>query len=178
MKMKTPRPPHSNDHSSECRPAADFIEPHPYWLPPGVELDDWPPELRAEVISIINPEYRQLVLLAKPGLERSTGITIHLLWLEILDQIEIARQALLADNRPDDPLQLQALVSRPESRKEIIERHSRLVHAKINATVLLLRLEKLKARLQSASELPISPHYSNLSALPRRPHNHGKNDFR
>lgn len=142
-----------------------------------MELDEWPPELRANVISIINPEYRQFVLLAKPGLERSIGITlVHLLWLEILDQIEIARHKEPTADPFSDPL-LQKPVSRFESRRPMIEHYLRLVHAKIKVSDFLLRLEKFKTKLQSKNELPIHSSRPNLSVLPRRPREYGENDF-
>jgi hypothetical protein len=171
------RPESPNDESFAWDPAA-ADEADPYWVLPGLELNDWPPALRAEVAAIINPSYRELVLLAKPGLAQSTGITIvHLLWLEILDQIELAR-AKPAANLESNPLQIVALVSGRESRKETIERHLRFVHAKLKASEVLLRLKEFKNNCRSTSQLvPEYPH-PNLSALPRRRIDHGKNDFR
>ena len=131
--------------------ATDDTEP--YWVPPGMDLKHWPSGLRAQVAAIINPCYREQVVLAKPGVAQSTGITIvHLLWLEILDQIELSRV-----KTPEPPgteiLRMAGIAPDPELRKEAIERHLRLVHAKLKASELLLRLEEFKKYWQSNSEI-------------------------
>ena len=138
----------------------------PYWVPPGMDLKHWPSELRAQVAAIINPAYRELVLLAKPGLAQSTGITIvHLLWLEIFQQIELSRV-----KTPEEPgtemLRIVGRLPEPESRNELIERHLRLVHAKLKASEFLLRLEEFKNYWQSNSELESNTDIPT-SALPQ-----------
>ena len=70
----------------------NIIEPKPFWLPADVALDDLPDELRTAVLGILTPAYQNLVAAARPGLEQSTGMTIvNLLWLEILQQVELGR---------------------------------------------------------------------------------------
>jgi len=57
----------------------------PFWMPPGVTLDNLSEELRAAILGVLTPAYQKLVVAARPGLEQSTGMTVvHLLWLEIL----------------------------------------------------------------------------------------------
>lgn len=68
-------PEHRNDESFSWEAIA-AQEAQPYWVPSGMDLNDWPAALRAEVAAVINPCYRELVPLAKPGLAQSTGITI------------------------------------------------------------------------------------------------------
>ena len=114
---------------------------HLYWAPPGLACDEWSAELRAHVARLINPLYRELVLNAPNALTQSVGVTIvHLTWLEILDQLEIGQ------SRPRlDPLRLDLSVQ-GESRPKLIERHLRLVGAKLKFSQFLQRLEDFKSR--------------------------------
>jgi hypothetical protein len=106
--------------------------PRMYWLPPGESLDAWSPELRTAVAGIVNPAYEELVLRARPGLQQSTGVTIvHLLWLEILDQIELGRETAPSAEEH----------AQREARALAIARHLRLVNSKLKATDLLDRLD-------------------------------------
>ena len=167
-------PEHRNDESFSWEAIA-AQEAAPYWVPPGMDLNDWPAALRTEVAAVINPCYRELVLFAKQGLAQSTGITIvHLLWLEILDQIELARTNP-AEDRKSDPLQRTAIVSGRESREQSIERHLRLVRVKLQASEVLWRLQEFKDFCRSQAELEYN--YPNLAAFPRRPINYGKNEI-
>lgn len=109
----------------------------PYWIPAGVDVDDWSPELRAIVAGVINPAYDELVLQATPGLAQSTGITaVHLLWLEILDHLEFSRQGL--SGRPTGDAATRAAE---------LSRHLRLVHSKLKASELLHRLDAFQLEL-------------------------------
>lgn len=109
----------------------DPAPPRPHWIPAGVDVDEWSPELRAIVAGVINPAYDQLVLRAMPGLAQSTGITVvHLLWLEILDHLEFSRRALPGGPTED-----------AETRTAELSRHLRLVHSKLKASELLHRLD-------------------------------------
>lgn len=106
--------------------------PRPYWIPDGLEFDELPHELQAAVVGVINPAYRELVLKGAPGIEQSTGLTIvHLLWLEILEQMALAR-GLPRDTN---------LESR-RARQTQIDRYLRLVGAKGKASHLLLRIRE------------------------------------
>jgi hypothetical protein len=127
---KTPAP-------TKAAPSSDDPTlPRLYWIPEGVSIDDWPPGLQAAVAGVINPAYEQLVMAAAPGLAQSTGVTVvHLLWLEVLDQVELSRQTM-----PSAPA-----VANPD-RSITIERHLRLVNAKLKASELLQRLEALRER--------------------------------
>jgi hypothetical protein len=141
-----------------------------------MQLESLPAALRAKLAALINPIYHELVLMARPGLAQSTGLTIvHLMWLEILDQIEIARKQYAPDPS-NDPQQLVAYVSKTETRVEMIERHLRLVHAKLKASDFLLRLNEFGSSFwQSYREPSPSSSRSNFSGSLR--HAHGKSDF-
>lgn len=121
--------------------------PRPYWIPAGLKFDELSHELQVAVVGVINPAYRELVLQAAPGLEQSTGLTIvHLLWLEILEQIALAR-GLPRDTN---------LESR-RARQAQIDRYLRLVGAKGKASHLLLRIREVaekQARLFDPAKVP------------------------
>lgn len=123
-------------------PSPDPPDPSvPYWIPPGVDLADMPAELKAALAGVINPAYRELVLEAKPGLPQSTGLSIvHLLWMEVLDQLELAE--------PPPDLNLDPLAALRDNRATTIARHLRLVGAKLKASELLLRLDQFKFACQ------------------------------
>jgi hypothetical protein len=53
-------------------------------------LQPLPKELRLAIMEIVNPAYQELVLEAAAALARSAGTTlVHLLWLELLQQLEL-----------------------------------------------------------------------------------------
>jgi hypothetical protein len=109
--------------------------PRPYWLPDGVEFDLLPDELKAAIAGIINPAYRELVLQADAGLPQTTGVTIvYLLWLELLDQIQLGSQSVSAVSDPDAQ----------RERHTTISRLLRTVGAKNKTTGLLLRIRELR----------------------------------
>lgn len=117
--------------------SATTNEPRPYWIPATVDFDRLPDELKAAISAIVNPAYQELVLKASPGLQQSTGLTIvHLLWLEISDQIELGHAR---DDQREEP----------EARREYektIDRLLRLAGAKQKMSGLLLRLHEFKQR--------------------------------
>jgi hypothetical protein len=157
--------------SSGAHPPLPAADPdQPYWAPAGVDLNDWPPQLRADVVDIINPTYRELVVRAKPGLAQSTGITIvHLLWLEILDHLELNRDIRTAMN-PPDAWDIIGMSDRPKK----IERHLNLVEAKLKASDLLLRLKQFKSRWVTQRKSECDVPYRNLSAFSHRLRKPGK----
>ena len=115
----------------------------PYFVPEDVDFDALPETLRAAITAIINPAYLELVVAAREGLERSTGMTIcHLAWLEILQQLELSRQSGLARD-----------VDQSVDHEKLIERHLRLVGAKVKASSLLLRLQEFRRKHGSQSEV-------------------------
>jgi len=120
--------------------------PRPFFVPAGLQFDELPKELQAAVVAIINPAYRQLVLEASDGLERSGGVTVvHLLWLEVLDQLELAK-GLESAPHPEAS----------EERAKQIDRHLRLIGAKSKASHFLLRLKEFR-RKWTGGLTPLAP---------------------
>ena len=111
--------------------------PRPYWIPPGVDIETLPEEVRAAILGVINPAYREFVLEARPGLQQTAGITlVSLLWLEMLDQIRFGREVA-------DP---QSLMTPSEERSQMIAQHLRLIGSKIKAQDFLLRLAEFREK--------------------------------
>jgi hypothetical protein len=111
--------------------------PRPFWIPDGVSLDSLPEELKIAIAGIIDPAYHELVVSASSGLEQSTGLTIvHLLWLEILDQIELGNAVAKHSDEPDTF----------KHRETMIARHLRLVGAKNKTSNFLLRLHDFRQK--------------------------------
>lgn len=117
--------------------AADM--PRPFWLTD--ELDSLPQELRGVIEGLIIPAYQEYVLMAKPGLEQSTGVTIvELMWLEALDMYQLSRRG---GNAAD--------VACADGREELIGRLLRLVGSKLKAQSFLLRLNEFRQRFGTLS---------------------------
>jgi hypothetical protein len=111
--------------------------PRPYWIPVGLEFDSLPAEIRTAIRGVINPAYRELVLEAPDGLQKSAGVTIvSLLWLEILDHVQMGREL----NNP------RLMASTSDDREQLIARHLRLVGAKIKASAFSLRLSEFREK--------------------------------
>jgi hypothetical protein len=116
---------------------SDDPTPRPYWIPPGVDFDRLPEQLRAAILGIINPAYQELVLRAQDGQEKAAGVTVvSLLWLEILGQIELAEHLT-------DP---GSVVTSSPEREQLISRHLRVAGAMIKASGFLLRLSEFKEK--------------------------------
>lgn len=115
----------------------------PLWIPADVDFDSLPLEIQAAITGIINPAYRQLVLAAEEGLEQSTGLTVvHLLWLEILQQLELAADGVTPD------------AAESENRETKIARYLRLAGAKIVSSNFLLRLREFRQKFGTHSFTP------------------------
>ncbi len=127
-------------HKKEKDPSVEDA-PRPYWIPESVKFYDLPTGLQSAIIGVVNPLYKDLVLSAENGLEKATGLTVvWLLWLEILDQIQLGRE-LTSPRSMLDPT---------DERRDLIARHLRLVGAKVNASRLLLRLNEFRVRWRDA----------------------------
>jgi hypothetical protein len=110
----------------------------PVWSPQGVDLDRVPPEIRQAITELIQPVYEQYVLQSKDALEKSLGASMaHLLWLEVLDQVDIRREYINVD----------AVVHVTINRPAMVERHLRLLGSKLKITHFLLRLNELRTRM-------------------------------
>ena len=131
--------------SSSTSETTDVDVPRPFWIPAGVDFDSLSAELRAAIMGVVNPAYQSLVLEAPAGLEQSTGLTIvHLLWLEVLDQIELGQGFEIGEDDPDAS----------EKRNAIIARYLRKVGAKNKASNFLLRLHEFR---QKWGSFPVGP---------------------
>ncbi len=119
------------------------VVPTPRWVPPGIRFSSLLPEVQTAVVEIVNPIYEELVVRAPSALERSTGLTVvHLLWLEILDQLDLGR------GYTDD-----AFINSISGRPELLGRHLQLVDAKVKASYVLVRLRELRAEPRGAASL-------------------------
>ncbi len=119
--------------------------PRPFWVPAGASFDSLPEELKTAIIGVINPAYRELVMSASSGLEQSTGLTIvHLLWLEILDQIQLGKGVVKNSDEPDTS----------KHRDTMIARYLRLVGAKNKTSNFLLRLHTFRQKWGSFPAVP------------------------
>lgn len=115
----------------------------PYFVPKGVNFEVLPEEVQVAITAVVNPAYRELVLEAGDALQRSAGVTtVHLLWLEILDQVELAK------NLPSSPNSETA-----EEHGKRIDRHLRIVGAKSKASQFLLRLREFQRNVLSAKRI-------------------------
>lgn len=109
----------------------------PFWIPPGIDFDSLPEELKAAITGLINPAYQELVLEAEDGLSRSSGMTIvFLMWLEIIDQIQLGAELANADF--DEAAQ--------KKREALIARYMRTVGAKNKTSNLLIRIHEFRQK--------------------------------
>ncbi len=110
---------------------------HPYCIPPGVDIDRFPADVRTAIRRVINPAYRELVDQVRNSLQKSAGLTvIWLMWLEILDQIQLGHSLTTA----------RSITQVSEEREQLITRHLRLVGSKIKASSFLLRLHEFEQK--------------------------------
>ena len=110
--------------------------PRPFFVPSGVNFDELPENLKVAIAGVIGPAYDRLVLQAEDGLEKSSGVTfIHLLWLEVLDQLELAQG-----------LEKSRHLETSEERSKQIDRHLRVVGAKSKISHFLFRLKEFRRK--------------------------------
>ena len=146
----TPRSPLPTDSS---RPA---------WLPSDQDLQRVEPGLQLAIRDIILPAYEQLVLQADDTLQRSLGMTIvHLMWLEVLDQLNLKRQYAKFCLLP----QMGYDVAHE------VDRHLRLIDAKMKLTKLLLRIRALRPADPAQDPAPVaqnqaSPAHDQVRSTP------------
>jgi hypothetical protein len=140
-----------------CKRKPRTAKPKPAEPPPDAELPYWlwgeglwgrlPKGVQKAAIEVIKPAYRHMVLEAQSELERSAGITlVHLLWVEVCDQFAMA--GVVADRQ-----WIVSMLSKPE---EMIQHHLHLVHAKQQATEMVLKLQAF-ARLLAQQDQPAPP---------------------
>jgi hypothetical protein len=134
----------------------------PYWLPTGVFWDHLSDNVKQAVLQILEPAYQHMVLEAPNELERSAGITmVHLLWLEMCDQIHMAQAVADYDS-------IASILENPE---QLIDRHLHLVGAKNNTAELLIKLKVLREMLgrETEARMTISRVTSQLTASVAQP---------
>ncbi len=84
---------------------------------------------------------------------QSIGLSIvHLLWLEILDQIELGQQTDLVGDQAGHDDDLDAYQQRRQQREAMIARYLRLVGAKTKASSFLARLHELRQKWGEGSK--------------------------
>lgn len=107
----------------------------PCFIPAGLNFDELPETVRIAAKEIIDPAYRELVLLPRSALEKSTGLTIvHLLWIEAVEQHQLNRKLT-------KQLSQTQFGQLPSSGDDMLG-HLRLLGAKDKACNFLLRLRK------------------------------------
>ncbi len=109
----------------------------PHWIRDDVDFERFPAELRAAIVEVIVPAYRQLVEQAREGLEKSAGLTIvWLMWLEMVDHIQLTHNFTTA----------RTVTQVSEEREQLINRHLRLVGSKVKASAFLVRLHEFEQK--------------------------------
>jgi hypothetical protein len=131
----------------KCNQTPEVPEaPRPYWWPEAVPIDQLPGNLRAAVEGLIQPNYEEMVVAARPGLEQSTGATIvNLMLIEVLQQVELGKDLLGAGQEPE----------RLRKHEKSIGRLLRLAGAKTKATELLMRLQAHRQKWLSGSKAAV-----------------------
>ncbi|MHB1035326.1 MAG: hypothetical protein ACYC35_24830 [Pirellulales bacterium] len=109
----------------------------PFWLPDGETLQALPAGSPQALAEIVQPVYRQHVLQAGDSLNKALGLTlVHMLWLEILEQLERKRQFTEVDAR----------LGLPADNRDAITRDIRVLDAKVRLGRFLLRQEEYRNR--------------------------------
>ena len=122
------------DESAEPASSGTDALARPRWAPAGVDFHALPAEAQEAVVEILEPAYHQLVRDAADPLEKSTGLTVvHLMWLEILDQLD------LGEGYIRDPF-IRSL----GNRENLIARHLQIIEAKVKASAVLVRLREFR----------------------------------
>ena len=106
----------------------------PFWVPDDLTFDTLPPALQGAIQAIVDPAYTELVLQAKTALEQSMGVSyVKLLWIEIIDAMDIAKDTARALSRGESPDGHQAKVGQ----------HLRLIAQKGKIAKFLLEIQKV-----------------------------------
>ena len=93
--------------------------------------------MRQAIPLIIEPAYRQFVVQAADAMERSLGLTmVHLLWLELLSQTDLAR----------DYAEVISVLKLPINFSGLMAEYMKLVHVKLKVGAFLLRLQEFREK--------------------------------
>lgn len=131
-----------NPHSIE-RADSSYQQQQPYWLPTGEEFKKLPERLQHAIRLILQPAYQELVVDSQHALSQSTGLTIvHLMWLEMLDQLEIGLPHSGSQQEPD----VLSGSGAKDGRLEAIDRLLRTVGAKHRASEFLQRMREFRTK--------------------------------
>jgi len=148
IRHSRPRPSPALSPAPPAPIAPDPTDPRrPPWLPSDQDLQRVEPGLQQAIRDIILPAYGQLVLQTDDTLQRSLGMTIvHLMWLEVLDQLNLKRQYAQFCRLP----QMGYDVAHE------VDRHLRLIDAKMKLTKLLLRIRALHPADPAQDPAPVA----------------------
>jgi hypothetical protein len=103
-----------------------------------------PLALQQAITEIIDPAYRELVLEAQTGLERSVGLTyVHLAWLEMIEAMDIGKD--MAQTLPKG--------EGTHAHQLKIRRYLRLIAQKDKIARFILEVEKFYARAAEVDPL-------------------------
>jgi len=117
-------------------------------MPEGYELTFVPAEVRHAISCVVQPVYERLVVQSDDPLEKSLGVTVsHLLWLEILQQMDLKR----------DYTQVTAVLELAADHRPLIEQHLRILDTKVKVGYLLARLRHLRQRARDDMPVAILP---------------------
>ena len=109
----------------------------PFWMPDGETLQTLPAGGPQALAEIVQPVYRQHVLQAGDPLEKALGLTlVHVLWLEVLEQLERKRKFA----------EIEAPLRLPGDNWDAITRDLHVLDAKVRLGKFLLRLEQYRNR--------------------------------
>jgi hypothetical protein len=115
----------------------------PYWIPPDLDFDALPEEMRVAALEIIAPAYRELVVDAPTAIERGIGKSIaFLLWEELFDEFELTRSIdfhKIHERRMVSP-------EKAETRAKLLDSLLRKVGARLKLTNVLDRLRSRRER--------------------------------
>jgi hypothetical protein len=107
--------------------------PRPLWIPPGLDFEALAPALQRGICEVVSPAYDELVLQAQTAIERSSGLTyVHLLWLELVEQIDLGRD--MGRTLPQG--------EGTNAHQEKLQRHMRLISQKDKVGKFLLEVER------------------------------------
>ena len=109
----------------------------PLWIPPGLKFDTLSPALQSAIKDIVDPAYHELVLLAQTAIERASGLTyVHLLWLELVEMIDLGKDMGQTLPRGEGTGEHQ----------EKMLRHMRLISQKDRIAKFLLEVQRFYER--------------------------------
>jgi hypothetical protein len=111
----------------------------PLFLPPEIDWEGLPAEVRATIDDVVTPLYQRFVVQTRDVLQRSTGMSlVYLVMREVIEQVAAGR-TMFAELAPGGEV--------PEDHERRLDRMLRLIRAKQSCTYLLLRLQSIRDKL-------------------------------